>query len=281
LYIDDMETPDNTLYVGELTIKDVSKGLDIGNDWPTDDDNPFNGKIDEVQISIIRTNDPPNPPSNPSPDDGATDVDVDAALSWECSDPDGDDLVYDVYFEANDPTPDELVSYHQSQTYYNPPGQIEYNTNYYWQIVAEDEYGATTNGPIWSFTTRINNPPSAPIINGPTSGKTGQTYSYTFVAVDPDEDDVYYEIDWGDGIVDPWDGPHGSNVVITRNHVWDERGDYTIRARAKDEYDAIGNWSEFEVTITKKSRAMNVPFLNWFQSYLNLFPILKILLLQR
>ena len=89
---------------------------------------------------------------------------------------------------------------------------------------------------------------------------------------------MFYEIDWGDGHLDPWVGPHGSNVVIIRNHVWDERGDYTIRARAKDEYDAIGNWSEFEVTIVKKSRAMNIPFLNWLQGYLNMFPILRLLL---
>jgi hypothetical protein len=184
-------------------------------------------------------------------------------------------LFYDVYFEADDPSPDVLVSDGQTVTTYDP-GTLLYETTYYWRIIAKDEHGASTPGPIWHFTTEMSNePPGAPIINGPTSGKPGDTYSYTFVAVDPNGDDVFYEIDWGDGHLDPWVGPHGSNVVIIRNHVWDERGDYTIRARAKDEYDAIGDWSEFEVTIVKKSRAMNVPFLNLLHSYLNLFPLLR------
>ena len=53
IYVDDMTTPDNSLYVGDFTIGDASKWLEIGNDWATDNLNPFDGMIDEVQISII------------------------------------------------------------------------------------------------------------------------------------------------------------------------------------------------------------------------------------
>jgi len=54
LYTDNMTTPDASKYVGDFAIGDASKWLDIGNDWPTDWENPFTGKIDEVQICVIR-----------------------------------------------------------------------------------------------------------------------------------------------------------------------------------------------------------------------------------
>jgi len=94
-----------------------------------------------------------NEPKVPNPNDGATDVDIDADLIWECSDPDGHTLTYDVYLEANNPTPNVLVSNDQSETSYDP-GTLDYEITYYWQIIASDEYNIT-EGPIWSFTTEM------------------------------------------------------------------------------------------------------------------------------
>ncbi len=45
--------------------------------------------------------------------------------------------------------------------------------------------------------SQTNNPPDTPTIDGPTSGKVGVEYNYTFHALDPEYDDVYYYIDWG------------------------------------------------------------------------------------
>jgi hypothetical protein len=98
-------------------------------------------------------NNPPYPPNNPNPENESTDVDVDTNLSWNCSDPDeGDTLVYDVYLEANDPTPDIKVADDIRETTYDPE-TLEYETTYYWQIHARDNHGAVTKGPIWRFTT--------------------------------------------------------------------------------------------------------------------------------
>jgi formylglycine-generating enzyme required for sulfatase activity len=73
-------------------------------------------------------------------------------LSWTGGDPDGDDVTYDMFLEADDSTPDVLVSDDQIGTIYEP-GTLSANMHYYWQIVAKDEDGATTDSPVWDFTT--------------------------------------------------------------------------------------------------------------------------------
>ncbi len=109
------------------------------------------------RIDISHLNRPPNKPSNPSPADGDTSQSVNISLSWSGGDPDsGDWVVYDVYFEANDSTPDSLVSDDQSDTTYDP-GALWYGTHYYWQVIAIDNHGDSTIGPVWDFTT--SNPP--------------------------------------------------------------------------------------------------------------------------
>jgi len=96
-------------------------------------------------------NQPPYIPSNPDPYDGETDVNVDADISWTGGDPDGDPVTYDVYFGASRSNLD-IVSDEQSGTSYDP-GTLEFDKTYYWQIIAKDNHGLTTNGPIWDFIT--------------------------------------------------------------------------------------------------------------------------------
>jgi polar amino acid transport system substrate-binding protein len=102
-------------------------------------------------------NQPPHAASYPFPPDEATNQRLDVDLGWTGGDPDGDDVTYDVYFETDDITPDVLVSDNQRGTTYDP-GTLSANTHYYWQIVAEDEHGETTDGPVWDFTTGADEP---------------------------------------------------------------------------------------------------------------------------
>ncbi|MCK4364827.1 MAG: hypothetical protein KAW45_02125 [Thermoplasmatales archaeon] len=102
---------------------------------------------------------------------------------------------------------------------------------------------------------QINIPPNEPDIEGPISGIPGTEYEYTFVTTDPEDGDLYYYIDWGDGTIEKWIGPYESGEEVTRNHNWNENGNYTIRAKAKDAYKGKSDWSApFTVTI-----ADNIP----------------------
>jgi intein/homing endonuclease len=110
-----------------------------------------NGKITlRIFIGGPPSNQPPNIPSYPNPANGATGVSVTVGLSWTGGDPDGDPVTYDVYFGSTSPPP--IVKSGQLGTAYNPGTMILYTT-YYWKIVAWDNHSASTEGPIWRFTT--------------------------------------------------------------------------------------------------------------------------------
>jgi|GEM_PF-3307222 len=189
--------------------------------WANDTSGNTNVSADYT-FEIINT--PPNTPSDPDPEDGETDVDIDADLSWNCSDPDGDSLTYDVYFEANDPTPDELVSENQTGTTYDP-GTMNYSTTYYWQIIVADKYGATTEGPIWQFTTEETPEPDLDCEGSFswTDVKPGSTVTDNFTVKnigDPGsllDWEVIEWPDWGDWSFDPDSGtglPDGSSETV-------------------------------------------------------------------
>ena len=88
-------------------------------------------------------------------------------------------------------------------------------------------------------------PPEKPQIDGSTRGKTGESYTYSAVSTDVDEnDDIYYLFDWGDETFSEWLGPYPSGEEITFDHSWDIKGDYQVRVRAKDTRGAVGEWSD-------------------------------------
>jgi hypothetical protein len=98
-------------------------------------------------------NTPPDIPSNPSPANHATSGSINSHLSWTGGDSDaGNTVTYNVYFGNSPTAPMLIVSYNQTGTSYDP-GTLAYNTTYYWKVVATDNYGASTTGPRWDFTT--------------------------------------------------------------------------------------------------------------------------------
>ncbi|MBN1768979.1 MAG: hypothetical protein JW842_10760, partial [Prolixibacteraceae bacterium] len=118
-------------------------------------------------------NNPPLLPSNPQPQNFATNIPVNTQLSWECSDPDGDVLFFSIRFGTNNPPP--YKGYVENIFTYDLP-ELEKEQNYYWQIEATDEHGAITTGPIWEFTTELESTSSVGCGGITTVEYEGKTY---------------------------------------------------------------------------------------------------------
>ena len=117
-----------------------------------------------------------------------------------------------------------------------------------------------------------NSPPEIPTISGKTDGEFGKQYQYIFRAVDPDNNPITFYIDWGDG-TEGWKDERASDVKCYYRHTWDSKGDYTIRAKAKDVLGEESDWAYLEVTMPHTYNSFW-----WLNGLLDRFPILQRLL---
>ncbi len=127
------------------------------------------------------------------------------------------------------------------------------------------------------YNSRIggNQPPIAPTIDGQIIGKTGKEYEYTIIGTDSEDDELYVIINWGDNTSSELLGPFSGNYTIKKKHAWDKKGNYIIKARAKDQL-GWGPWGTLEVTIPKnKSFIVIQLFQNFLENHPQMFPILR------
>jgi hypothetical protein len=96
-----------------------------------------------------------------------------------------------------------------------------------------------------------SNPPKSPIILGEIKGNIKYTLPYTFQSSDPDGDDIYYIIDWGDETQYERIGPEKSNKTIQATHIWYQEGGYVIKAKATDINGATSEWSYYNIMMPK------------------------------
>jgi PKD repeat protein len=137
----------NYSYGKETTHQYSEEGNYSVNLTVTDDDN-FTAFV--VKSIVVVENQPPYKPGHEVPVNNSHGISTNINLSWDGGDPDGDPVTYDVYFGTKSPPPQ--VSENQSDTMYSPGTLISF-TNYYWKIVAWDNHGASTVGPLWCFKT--------------------------------------------------------------------------------------------------------------------------------
>jgi len=89
-----------------------------------------------------------------------------------------------------------------------------------------------------------NYPPENLTLDGQNSGCEGEELTFSFSATDPEGDDIYYFLDWGDGTNSGWIGPYVSGETGETTNSWDTVGTYNVKARAQDINNKLSDWSD-------------------------------------
>ncbi len=196
---DDLEYSDNTNLFNinqNGLISFVPSCNDVGSHDITITVNDGNGGVDTEDFVLtitedVEENNAPYTPSNPIPVDGATNIQrTNIFMHWNGGDPDGDLVYYNLYLGTN-PNDMQLIVSDLTQTSYSLP-YVDYDTEYYWQVVANDGEDST-NGPVWSFTTVLDNDFNAvPMIEdiSDQEAECGSRFRYQVEAHDSDQGDV-------------------------------------------------------------------------------------------
>jgi len=221
-------------------------------------------------------NNPPYAPVQPSgPTSGV--VGVSYFYTTSAIDPDGDDIRYGWDWDG-DGIVDEYSNLMNSGNVDSRSHAWTSTGTYNVKVKAKDEHDALSgfSSPLAvTITSGENQPPSIPIITGPTSGMIKTSYNYTLNSTDPDGDDITYLIDWGDGDTDIASGE--SNEEVTLKHTWSSQGNYIIKAKAKDVQGAESDWATLEVSMPK-NKVINRPLLKFLENHPHMFPLLRQLL---
>ena len=95
-----------------------------------------------------------------------------------------------------------------------------------------------------------NSPPFNPDITGEIFGYEGDELFFRAITIDPDFDQVYYMFDWDDGTYSEWLGPYDSGDEAQISKIWEEAGEYDVRAKAKDSsLEEESDWSFYPVIV--------------------------------
>jgi len=144
-------------------------------------------------------------------------------------------------------------------------------------IVAGSTKSFSYYNDIWLIKVASEGAPDKPSISGEINGKAGNEYEYTFTTIDPNDDDIYLYIEWGDNETEEWVGNYMSGEEVKIKHTFSEQNTYIIRAKSKDIYDAESDWATLEVSMPK-NKPINTPFLRFLENHPYLFPLLQQLL---
>ncbi len=103
----------------------------------------------------------------------------------------------------------------------------------------------------------LSKPPDKPTIDGPGNGRKRRTYEYSFKTNDPDGDQIYYYVNWGDGTNSGWKGPYDSGYELKLEHKWTKRDTFKIKVISKDIYNIESTWATQKFSTPKNNKIFN------------------------
>jgi len=109
----------------------------------------FPSVYDLPQSSFVVTS-RPTPVVDKGLGNGAVTSNGKITLKWSATDPNGGALTYQLYFGKS--TNNMQMAYQGLNTSFELD-TLDYKQNYYWYVVAIDQYGVTTTSPIYDFST--------------------------------------------------------------------------------------------------------------------------------
>ncbi|MEX0274185.1 MAG: hypothetical protein AB3N16_07405 [Flavobacteriaceae bacterium] len=206
-----------------------------------------------------------------SPGNNTSGVSLTPVLEWEeAVDPNGDNVVYDIYFNLEGETlSDPYVENHPSNSIGDDSAApLDYETTYQWKVVAKDPQGNTTESPVYKFTTAGNQAPNAFALVSPANETTTENVSGFLLdwedVVDPENDAIIYNLLIGDE--EDIFYLEASNLTDSQFTITDQLEQYNTifywKVLAKDSY---GNTTEssvftFKTPLSPLPRSVRMPF---------------------
>lgn len=203
----------------------------------------------------------PFPSGNPNPVNGASNIKQKLSISWECSDPDGDECWYELYLGTTSSSIQKIATVTDSM--FSIDG-LDYDQTYHWRIIAFDNTteNHSTASPIYHFSTiakpsssdssssgrRFQNiPPNADLSAGePYIGFVDQLLVFD-ASASHDYDGIIEEYQWDFG-----DNSKANGQFV--QHSYKKEGEYTVVLTVLDNY----GFSDTETCIAVISKA-NIP----------------------
>jgi len=159
-----------------------------------------------------------------------------------------------------------------------PTHTYTYPGNFTVTLTVTDDSDHISYDYTWAWIQVSNNPPNKPNIDGPVNGRIRVEYNYTFNTTDPDENNIWYYISWGDKEIIYIYGPYPSGKKITLPYSWSEKGSYTITCKARDVYNEESDLATLEVTMPYFFQLFIHPVIRRIQNlFSNHFPIIEYL----
>jgi hypothetical protein len=228
--------------------------------------------LGDPSVKIWRSD--PGAPDRPVKPEGPTQgmVGYEYLFSSSSTEPNGDQI-YFMWDWGDGETSDWMGPYSSGEICW--ANHIwNYEGDFQVKVKSRDENYAQS---VWSKSLNIhlnyNYPPEEPKIDGYFRLFPAVSYNFKFSSNEPDGEDIYFYIEWGDGEIEDWIGPYGSGEEITLSHKYTAKGYYFINATAKDinDFESETRQKPVKVSFSRNSFLRNPLIFTIFQRLIKQF----------